>query len=142
MIDKDLIEWAIFAVLGIMGFISLSFSIERLLFFKSINLANYQNKTALELDLGRFLTSIATVASSAPYVGLLGTVLGVMISFAQISSNGLTGSSSIMLGLALALKATALGLVVAIISMIFCNLLARKVEVLIATWEINETPKI
>ena len=84
---------------------------------------------------------IYTIASNAPYVGLLGTVAGIMITFYTIGEAGLTDTREVMVGLALALKATGLGLVVAIPSMIFYNLLARRAEVLLAQWEILHNPK-
>jgi len=66
----------------------------------------------LELHLTRRLHVIATVGSNAPYVGLLGTVLGIMLTFASIGRQGLADPGQIMSGLALALKATAIGLLV------------------------------
>lgn len=58
-----------------------------------------------------------------------------MITFLKISSNGSLDTQSIMLGLALALKVTAIGLFVAIPTMFFYNLLGRKVEVLLGFWD-------
>ena len=73
---------------------------------------------------------IATIGSNAPYIGLLGTVLGIMLTFYTIGKEGLIDTSKIMTGLALALKATAIGLVVAIPSITFYNFLLRQVKVL------------
>ena len=86
---------------------------------------------------------IATVGSNAPYVGLLGTVIGIMLTFATIGKKGLVDTGDIMTGLALALKATAIGLTVAIPAIIFYNFLLRAVEELLLQWEIeNGTEKI
>jgi len=93
--------------------------------------------------LTKRLYLIATVGSNAPYVGLLGTVIGIMLTFATIGKKGLVDTGDIMTGLALALKATAIGLTVAIPAIIFYNFLLRAVEELLLQWEIeNGTEKI
>jgi biopolymer transport protein ExbB len=62
-----------------------------------------------------------------------------MITFYKISESSNFDTSSVMLGLALALKATAFGILVAIFATIVYNGLARKVEVLMTKWEdLNE----
>ena len=101
----------------------------------------YDNKTELEIELSKNLTLIATIGSNAPYVGLLGTVFGIIMTFVQIGQSGMVDTTSIMTGLALALQATAGGLLVAIPSIIFYNLLMRKSEVLVAKWEILQEKK-
>ena len=64
------------------------------------------------------------------YVGLLGTVIGILLTFYQIGqAGGDVDAGAIMMHLSLALKATALGILVAIPSMMFYNGLGRKVEV-------------
>jgi len=133
---KDLVDYITLAILGVMGFISLTFSLERIFTFRSLVLNSFDSKKKLEIALSKNLTMIATIGSNAPYVGLLGTVGGIMITFYAIGQDGLADPNDIMMGLALALKATALGLVVAIPSMIFYNLLVRRAEVLEAEWEI------
>jgi biopolymer transport protein ExbB len=60
-----------------------------------------------------------------------------MLTFYTIGRDGLQDTSQIMVGLALALKATAIGLVVAIPSIVFYNLLLRKVKVLLIRWDIH-----
>lgn len=135
MMDKDLIELITLGVLAFMGFLVLWATIDRLLFFRNFNPESYAKKQTLEVELTRNLSLIATIASNAPYVGLLGTVFGIMITFYQIGQGGAVEAGAIMTGLALALKATAAGLFVAIPAMIAYNLLVRKVEVLIARWE-------
>lgn len=135
MIEKDTVEFFTIIILGFMGFLTLWATIERLLFFAKISLETYTKKELLEIDLTRNFSLIATIASNAPYVGLLGTVFGIMISFYNIGTVGQVEAGAVMTGLALALKATAIGLLVAIPSTISYNLLARKVEVLLAKWE-------
>ncbi|GHV08620.1 TonB-system energizer ExbB [Campylobacterota bacterium] len=136
MIDKDLVEIVAFGILAVMGFIALWICVERLLFFRSVRIENYDKKELLEIALTRNLTLIATIASNAPYIGLLGTVFGIMITFADLSQNsGNMDAATLMMGLALALKATAAGLFVAIPSMIAYNLLLRRAETNLAKWE-------
>ena len=80
---------------------------------------------------------IATIGSNAPYIGLLGTVLGIMLTFYTMGREGVMDTEHIMVGLALALKATAVGLVVAIPSVVLYNVLLRKAKVLLLQWEID-----
>ena len=133
---KEIVEYGVIGVLVLMSIVSLWASFERMLFYRYIKLALYNNKIELEVDLSKNLTLIATIGSNAPYVGLLGTVLGIILTFVQMGQSGAVDTSSIMTGLALALQATAGGLLVAIPSIVFYNLLTRKSEVLVAQWEI------
>jgi biopolymer transport protein ExbB len=109
--------------------------------YGSIRIGDYETKEELELDLGNNVSTIATIGSNAPYVGLLGTVLGIMITFYTLGDVGAVDPKKIMTGLALALKATAMGLVVAIPAIVFYNILLRKMERLLAQWDINAHQK-
>ena len=133
---KEIVEYGVIGVLVVMSIVSLWASFERMLFYRYIKLALYNNKIELEVDLSKNLTLIATIGSNAPYVGLLGTVFGIILTFVQMGQSGAVDTASIMTGLALALQATAGGLLVAIPSIVFYNLLTRKSEVLVAQWEI------
>lgn len=125
---KHLVDYGVIALLIFMSFISVWFFIERLLFYKGIDIRSYKNKKTLEIALTKHLSIIGTIASNSPYIGLLGTVLAIMLTFVTMSS-GEIEATKIMGSLALALKATAVGLVVAIISQVFYNILARCTEV-------------
>ncbi len=138
---KEVVEYGVIGILLLMSVVALWASLERLLFYRYIKLVLYTNKTELEIDLSKNLTLIATIGSNAPYVGLLGTVFGIIITFVQIGQSGMVDTASIMTGLALALQATAGGLLVAIPSIVFYNLLIRKSEVLVAQWEIMQENK-
>ena len=70
-----------------------------------------------------FIIFLATAASAAPLVGLFGTVWGIIHAFSGISSSGITDISAIAPGIAEALITTLLGLIVAIPSLIFHNIL-------------------
>ncbi len=78
--------------------------------------------------LERSLNFLATVGSNAPFIGLLGTVLGIMKAFRDLSQNASSGNEAVMLGIAEALVATAVGLVVAIPAVIAYNSFSRQVR--------------
>ncbi len=126
---KNLVDYGVIALLVFMSFISVWFFIERLFFYKAIAVETYKSKRALEIGLTKHLSVIGTIASNAPYIGLLGTVLAIMLTFITMSAGDIE-ATKIMSSLALALKATAVGLVVAILSQIFYNILARYAEVI------------
>ncbi|OGQ92274.1 MAG: hypothetical protein A2284_03535 [Deltaproteobacteria bacterium RIFOXYA12_FULL_61_11] len=69
----------------------------------------------------RRLNFLATLASNAPYIGLFGTVLGIIRSFRDLSTNMAEASSAVMAGIAEALIATAVGLLVAIPAVVAFN---------------------
>ena len=131
---KANLDLGIVGVLGFMSFLTVAFVIERYLYLARVDLATFDRAEDLEIDLTRHLTVIASVGANAPYVGLLGTVLGILITFYDIGHGGTLDTAAVMVGLALALKSTALGLVVAIPSIIFYNALLRRAEVLKARW--------
>ncbi len=133
---KELVELGTFFILGLMGFIAIFLTVERILKYRSVNLEEFDNKDELEIELSGNLTLLSIIGSNAPYIGLLGTVIGIMVTFYGIGESGFVDTKTIMVGLALALKATALGLVVAIPTMFFYNLLVRRVEVLLTRWTI------
>jgi len=133
---KAAVDYGVIGLLVVMSIIAVSIAVERLLVYRKINLADFDEKKSLEIELTKKLHIIATVGSNAPYIGLLGTVLGIMLTFYTIGKEGMIDTSKIMTGLALALKATAVGLVVAIPSITFYNFLLRMVQVLVAKWEV------
>ena len=138
---EQVVDYGIIGILILMSIVSLTLFIERMMSYGSIRIEEYESKDELELELGNNVTTIATIGSNAPYVGLLGTVLGIMITFYSLGDVGAVDPKKIMTGLALALKATAMGLVVAIPAIIFYNILLRKMERLLTMWEINAQKK-
>ncbi|MCR1816226.1 TonB-system energizer ExbB [Aliarcobacter butzleri] len=134
---QHLVDYGVIVLLVIMSFIAVFFFIERIIFYKNINIKSYKNKKHLDIALTKHLTIIGTIASNSPYIGLLGTVLAIMLTFMNMG-NGDIEAAKIMESLALALKATAVGLVVAIISMVFYNILSRYVEVTESLYEAEE----
>jgi biopolymer transport protein TolQ len=79
-------------------------------------------------ELERFLNFLATVGSNAPYIGLLGTVLGIMKAFNDLAISPEAGQQTVMAGISLALVATAAGLFVAIPAVISYNYYQRQVR--------------
>lgn len=79
-------------------------------------------------DLRRGLTVLASVGSIAPFIGLLGTVLGIIAAFGQISATGSGGLGSVAGGISEALVVTALGLVVAIPAVLAFNMLSGRAD--------------
>ena len=127
---KEYLDLTIFGILGIMGFIVVWVAIERALFYRSLNLSDYDHGAVLNIELTRNLTTLSIVGSNAPFVGLLGTVVGVLITFYDMGQNQAIDTGSIMTGLALALKATAAGIAIAIPAIMIYNGLMRKVDVI------------
>ncbi|MBL8717102.1 MAG: MotA/TolQ/ExbB proton channel family protein [Myxococcales bacterium] len=82
----------------------------------------------ISLELRRGMSLLASVGSLAPFVGLLGTVLGILGAFAKIGASGSAGLGAVSAGIAEALIETAFGLIVAIPSVGFFNWLNGKVE--------------
>jgi len=136
---KDIVDYGIIGLLIFLSFITFAFAIERILFYRGIKLTDYSNKTALELDISKRLPTIASIGSNAPYIGLLGTVLAIILTFYIIGDQQETiNPGEIMKHLALALKATAAGLFVAIPATVIYNALLTKVDTLLAKWEIAQ----
>jgi biopolymer transport protein ExbB/TolQ len=79
-------------------------------------------------DLKKGVSALATIGSTAPFVGLLGTVVGVISAFQGISASGSSGIGAVSAGIAEALVETALGLVVAIPAVWFYNYLTGRIE--------------
>lgn len=132
------IDYGIIGLLVLMSIVSLAIFIERYFFISKINIEDYSgNRKTLELVLTKRISVVATIGSNAPYIGLLGTVLGIMLTFYTIGIAGYIDATKIMVGLALALKATAIGLCVAIPSVVFYNLLLRKIKVTLLEWDVR-----
>jgi biopolymer transport protein ExbB len=131
-----LIDYGIIGSLIALSVISLAIFIERYLFFKKLSVDDgTTDRKTFEIEITKRMAIIATIGSNAPYIGLLGTVLGIMLTFFTIGKEGYVDATKIMVGLALALKATAIGLVVAIPSIVFYNYLTRKVKVALLQWD-------
>ena len=80
--------------------------------------------------LKKHLWILGTVASSAPFIGLLGTVVGIIKAFESMAVAGTGGFAVVAAGISEALVATALGLAVAIIAVIFYNYFQTRISTL------------
>jgi len=88
-----------------------------------------QRATALTSnDLKKGIPSLATIGSTAPFVGLLGTVVGVISAFQGIATTGSGGLGAVSAGISEALIETALGLVVAIPAVWMYNYFTGRLE--------------
>jgi len=81
------------------------------------------------------LAALSIIGSNAPYVGLLGTVAGIMIVFYDMGTQSSIDPGVIVVGLSMALKVTAVGLLVAIPATMVYNMYLRKADTLIGKWE-------
>ena len=133
---SDAIDYGIVGLLVILSIIVVAIALERYVFFRRVSIEDYPDIKSLELTLTEKLFVIASVGTNAPYVGLLGTVLGIMLIFYNMGTEAAMDTGKIMAGLALALKSTAVGLVVALVAVVLYNALLRKVKVLMLKWEI------
>src|ERR1700691_3891617 len=79
-------------------------------------------------ELKRGISSLATIGSSSPFVGLLGTVLGIINAFKGISTEKSTGLGAVAGGISEALVTTAVGLFVAIPAVMMFNYFTNRVE--------------
>lgn len=134
---KEIVEFGMIGLLVAMSFSAIAIATERYLVFRRIDLSAFPNKKELEIVLTQRMHLLASIGSNAPYIGLLGTVLGIMFTFYTMGKDGMMSSGKIMIGLALAMKVTAVGLVVAIPTVVIYNMLLRRVRVLILEWDIR-----
>ena len=79
-------------------------------------------------DLKKGIAALATIGATAPFVGLLGTVVGIITAFQGIAATGSGGLGAVSAGIAEALVETALGLLVAIPAVWFYNYLTGRIE--------------
>ena len=84
-------------------------------------------KTIERPGLEKNLSTLGTIASNAPYVGLLGTVMGIMKAFNDLANSPGQGNEVVMAGIGHALVSTAIGLAVAIPAVIAFNFFQKKV---------------
>jgi biopolymer transport protein ExbB len=128
---KNAVDYGIIGLLIALSVWAVAVAVERWLFYRQVDVTRFSNVQDLELALTRRLVVIGTVAANAPYIGLLGTVLGIMLTFHTMGTSGTMAVNTIMIGLSLALKATAVGLLVAIPCVVMNNVLRRRVSELV-----------
>ncbi len=134
---KHIVDYGIIGLLLALSLWAMAVAAERWVFYRRIDLRRYRSEEEFEVVLTKRLVVIGTVAANAPYIGLLGTVLGIMLTFHTMGSSGTMAVQTIMAGLSLALKATAVGLLVAIPCVVLNNILRRRVTELITQFKIQ-----
>lgn len=138
---ENILDYGVMGILVLMSVVTLWLFIERMMFYKSVRIEDYEYRDNLELDLTDNISVISAIGSNAPYVGLLGTVVGIMITFYTMGDVGAVDAKKIMLGLALALKATAMGLVVAMPAIVTYTITLRKVERILTKFDVAQEAK-
>ncbi len=78
--------------------------------------------------LKEYLWILGTISASAPFIGLFGTVVGIMDSFEAIGTSGKTGFSVVAAGISESLIATAAGIIVAVVALLFYNYLQSRLN--------------
>jgi hypothetical protein len=145
------IEWIarlILVVLIVLSIWSIAIIIDRRMFFKKIDADKEFGNLKTKLDslqvenfdkgTSRFLfqqqtkqqkglSVLGTLGSTTPFIGLLGTIMGIIVAFGELSRGGGAGTNAIMLALAEALILTAVGLFVAIPAVIAFNYFNKKI---------------
>jgi len=138
---EQAVDYGVMGILILMSIVTLWLFIERMMFYKSVRIEDYDHRDNLEIDLTDNISVISAIGSNAPYVGLLGTVTGIMITFYTMGDVGAVDAKKIMIGLALALKATAMGLVVAMPAIVFYTITLRKVERILTKFDVAQDSK-
>ncbi len=132
---KSIVEYGVLGTLSLLSFRTVWIAVERFLYYKNINLRGFKDRNELDIALTNYLTVLSTIGANAVYIGLLGTVFGIMITFSAIGDTTMVDSKIIMKSLSYTLIATAAGICVALPAIVIYNLLGRKVEVLQAKWD-------
>lgn len=135
---EEALDYGVMGVLVLMSIVTVWLFIERMMFYKSVRTDDYDHRDTLEMDLTDNIGIISAIGSNAPYVGLLGTVIGIMLTFYTMGDAGAVDAKKIMVGLALALKATAMGLVVAMPAIVTYTILLRKVEKILTVYDVEQ----
>lgn len=134
---EHMVDYGVIGLLVGLSLWALAVAVERWLFYRRVTLNQFDNVQSMEIALTRRLVVIGTVAANAPYIGLLGTVLGIMLTFHTMGTSGTMAMGTIMVGLSLALKATAVGLLVAIPCVVLNNMLHRRVSELLTLYRVQ-----
>ena len=134
---KYAVDYGVIGLLAVLALWAVVVAVERWQFYTHVDPSQFGTLQAYEIALTQRLVVIGTIAANAPYIGLLGTVLGIMLTFHTMGTTGALAVSSIMVGLSLALKATAVGLLVAIPCVVMNNVLRRRVTELLTMYKVR-----
>lgn len=133
-----MVDIAVIIVLGGMSVVAFAVIINRAIFLKKVDISVYASLDELENALTAYMHLLASVGANAPYIGLLGTVMGIMATFSSMSVDA-TDVAAIMAGLSSALLATGMGLSVAIPSVFSYNILLRNIKNKLVRWRTAQT---
>jgi len=139
--SETALDYGVIGLLILMSIVTLWLFIERMMFYSTVDIEKYTHRDILEMDLTNNISVISAIGSNAPYVGLLGTVIGIMLTFYTMGDASAIDAKKIMVGLALALKATAMGLIVAMPAIVAYTILLRKVEKILTIFDVNQEEK-
>ena len=131
---KNVVDYGVIGLLFALSVWAVAVAVERWLFYRRVDVTQYSSPQVCEIELTKRLVIIGPIAANAPYIGLLGTVLGIMLTFQTMGTAQTMAVSTIMIGLSLALKATAVGLLVAIPCVVMNNVLRRRVTELMTVY--------
>lgn len=112
--------------------------IDRTADMESVRRALHKAQTTETTKLESMVPFLATTGSSAPFIGLFGTVWGIMASFREIGATKKAGIDTVAPGIAEALIATAIGLVAAIPAVMAYNYFQRRIKVLVSEMDTFE----
>ncbi|MBF0490133.1 MAG: MotA/TolQ/ExbB proton channel family protein [Candidatus Omnitrophica bacterium] len=104
---------------------------------KVISNAMEREITIETIKLERFISIVGTIGGTAVYIGLFGTVIGIMRAFSDIAKVGSGGMDVVTVGIAEALVCTAAGLLVAIPAVISYNWFTRKIDNFVVDMELT-----
>jgi biopolymer transport protein ExbB len=96
-----------------------------------------RKRQQLNQDLRQNLWILGTIGSSAPFIGLFGTVVGILRSFQEMAQKGAGGFNVVAAGISEALVATAAGIIVAVIAVMFFNAFQTKWNNLVLTIRVH-----
>ena len=83
-----LVDYGIIGLLVMLSLWALAVAVERWLYYRRVTPNQFDNIQTMEIALTKRLVVIGTVAANAPYIGLLGTVLGIMLTFHTMGTSG------------------------------------------------------
>jgi biopolymer transport protein TolQ len=99
---------------------------------ENVERALRRSATSESTHLEGMVPLLATIGSAAPFIGLFGTVIGIIDAFRSIASQGSANLATVAPGIAEALGTTAVGLVAAVPAVMAFNFFQRKIKVLMA----------
>jgi len=131
------LENGIFGLMGFLLLLVIFIVIERVVAFNLIRkkLHNFTRREEINIELNSKLTTLHTIATSVVYIGLLGTVVGVIMALGEVETSS---KKEMMSGLSYALVATASSLIVAIPATVAYNYLAAMADNIILGWDLKD----